>query len=118
LNTLFYSQAGLIPRPSGRGMLIIDFPLPSFSYSYVIYRDEEIIDEIKIPLFIGIVLNSSRLEHFYVDNYRLKANTTYKYRVAVKVSLDYCSLDGIIHKEENGYVLNDASATTLSDVQR
>jgi len=95
--------------------LVFDIPLPSYSYSYVIYRDEKIIDEIKIPLSFGVLPDSSKLEHFYVDNKGLKPNTTYSYKAAVKVSLDFGSLEGIIHKEERDYVLRDVSATTLSD---
>jgi len=98
--------------------MVLDMSLHSYSYSYVIYRDEKIIDEIKIPLSFGVWPDSSKLDHFYVDNNGLEPSTTYSYRVAVKVSIDFGSLEGIIHKEEKGDVLKNASATTLSDVQR
>jgi hypothetical protein len=98
--------------------MVFDMSLHSYSYSYVIYRDEKIIDEIKIPLSFGVVPDSSKLDHFYVDNKGLEPSTTYSYRVAVKVSIDFGSLEGIIHKEEKDYVLKNAFVTTLSGGQR
>jgi len=95
--------------------LVFDIPLPSYSYSYVIYRDEKIVEEMRIPLYFGVAPDSSKLEHFYVDNKGLEPKTSYNYKVAVKVSLDFGSLEGIIHKEERDYVLKDVSARTLSD---
>jgi len=101
------------------------FKLPgslSYSSSYVIYRDEIFVKEIKIPtslsptlippLFFSLEPDSSKLDHFYVDNKGLEPNTTYKYRVAAKVSLDLGILEGLTENEER---IMTASATTLSD---
>jgi hypothetical protein len=94
---------------------------PSFSYSYVIYRDEVFVKKIDIPTRFSLlppsfVLDESLSDHFYVDT-DLKPNTAYNYRVTVEVSLDFGILEGLIHKEEKKDVMT-ASARTLSDVQR
>jgi hypothetical protein len=50
----------------------------------------------------------------FVDNIDLKPSTNYNYRVAVNVTLDFGSLEGIYHKEED--TVMTASAITLSDM--
>jgi hypothetical protein len=103
---------------------IVGLPgLHSYRTSYVIYRDGKIIKEIDIPTrlsvtivppFFTLVQDSTMVDHFFVDNIDLKPSTTYNYRVAVNVILDFGSLEGIYHKEED--TVMTASATTLSDM--
>jgi hypothetical protein len=93
---------------------------PSFSYSYVIYRDDVLLKKIDVPTRFSLLpvptflQDESMMDHFYADT-DLKPNTTYNYRVAVEVSLDFGILEGIAHNEEKKDVMT-ASATTLSDV--
>jgi hypothetical protein len=103
--------------------LVFGVPMHSYSYSYVIYCDDKFVKEIEIPTrlaltpvppFFTLVQDSSLADHFYMDT-RRKPNTTYSYRVAIKVSLDLGILEGITEKEED---IMTISATTLPDVQR
>jgi len=94
---------------------------PSFSYRYVIYRNDKFVEEIEIPTrlaltpvppFFTLTQDSSLADHFYVDTGRMP-NMTYKYRVTVKASFDLGILK-IINKVEETDIMT-ASATTLSE---
>jgi hypothetical protein len=99
---------------------LVGMPLHNYSYSYVIYRDNKLVKEIEIPTRLSLTIgyppftfaqDSSMADHFFVDTGR-KPDTTYNYRVAIKVSLDFGILEGITEKEED---IMTVSATTLSD---
>jgi len=109
---LFQSIMGLPIPPSG-----------SSRSSYVIYRNGTVVREIDIPTRLAwavsfppvtIVQDSSLLNHFYVDT-GLNPNTTYTYRVAAKVHLEFGSLE--FNQQETGDVM-EGSATTLQAALR
>jgi len=96
---------------------------PSYSYSYVIYRDEIFVTEIEIPTrlsltpvppFFTLVQDSSLADHFYVDA-GLEPNTNYNYRVAINLQFNFGNL--VLFSEDTDNIMID-SATTLSDAQR
>jgi hypothetical protein len=93
----------------------------SLETGYVIYRNGEYLDEIKVPTRLGVSLDppfflspvqdSSTLNHYYV-NTGLNPNTTYNYRVDIKSYLNFGDL-GIIRENTEENVMRD-SATTWS----
>jgi hypothetical protein len=94
----------------------------SYRTSYVIYRNgiqlrpyinipTRLVPSLIPPLFFTLVQDSSRVDHFFVDSGR-SPNTTYNYRVAVRLYGALGILETFLREDD----VMTVSATTLSDV--